>query len=360
MLPDISHDIFRLVVCRIELAEFQLLAVPVVRPQGLILTPAVIADDRVGSIQNVAGRAIVLLQLDHFSILEHMLKIQDILDIGSPELIDRLVVIAYYAQVAVLRSQQPDQFKLDRIRILILIHHDITETFLVIFQHICLRLEELDRLNKKVIKIQGIVGPQLLLIFLIHLSDLLLAEIAFCTDSKFFRRNQFILGMRDGAKQSSFLKNLRINLKQLAYVFHQRLLVIAVINGKVIIIAQQIDMSSEDPHASGMERAYPDALRAESYQFVHTLPHLACRLVGKGYSQYIPGIYSLLFYQICDSVGQHSGLSRACPGKYQKRAFCMKHRLFLLFIQCIVYTQSSCFLSSFLCFIYSCSFCISS
>ena len=58
-----------------------------------------------------------------------------------------------------------------------------------------------------------------------------------------------------------------------------------------------------------MEGGDPDTLRAESHDFIHTLAHLTCRLIGKCDSHDIPRIHTLFLDQIGDPVGQHSGLS---------------------------------------------------
>ena len=71
------------------------------RPKSLILPALVIADHRVGRIQNVTGGAVVLLQLDDLCAREGTLKVQDIADIGTPELVDGLIIIAHHAEILI-------------------------------------------------------------------------------------------------------------------------------------------------------------------------------------------------------------------------------------------------------------------
>ena len=59
-------------------------------------------------------------------------KVQDIINIRTAELIDRLVIITNDTQVLILSCKNTDQFKLCRIRILILVHHNIAKTFLIV------------------------------------------------------------------------------------------------------------------------------------------------------------------------------------------------------------------------------------
>ena len=91
-------------------------------------------------------------------------------------------------------------------------------------------------------------------------------------------------------------------------------------------------MSSEDPHASGMECRYPYLIRTETCDLIHTLPHLLGCFVGKSDGQNVPWIYSHLINQISHSVGQDTGLAASCARQQKERSFRMKHRFFLFFI----------------------------
>ncbi len=158
-LSDVIHNILCLVITCIKLPEFDLAALAVRRPQGLVLPSDIIADHRIRRIQNIAGRTIVLLKLDYPCILKELFEIQNIPDVRPAEFVDRLIVVTDHAQIPVLGGQDAHQFKLYRIRILIFIHHDITETLLIMIQYIRLRLEQLYGLHQQVVKIQGIIRP---------------------------------------------------------------------------------------------------------------------------------------------------------------------------------------------------------
>ena len=57
------------------------------------------ADHGVGGVQDVLGRAVVLLQTDGPGPGVLLFKAEDVLDVGPPEAIDTLVVVAYHADV---------------------------------------------------------------------------------------------------------------------------------------------------------------------------------------------------------------------------------------------------------------------
>ena len=88
-----------------------------------------------------------------------MFKIQDICDIGPAEFIDRLIVVSYHAKIFIFGSQKAHQHKLCGIGILILIYHDITQTFLISLQDIRMIFEKFYCQTDQIIKIHGIVMP---------------------------------------------------------------------------------------------------------------------------------------------------------------------------------------------------------
>ena len=153
MTSDVTDYIFCLFICRIELAELDHISIFVLCPECLIFSSLIVPDHGIGCIQDIAGRAVILFQLDHLGIIKYMFKIQDVLNIRTTEFVNGLVVVSDNAQVTVLGCQQMDQFELYCIRILILVYHDITETLLIIFQYIFLCLEKLHRLKQQIIKI---------------------------------------------------------------------------------------------------------------------------------------------------------------------------------------------------------------
>ena len=59
-------------------------------------------------------------------------KVQAIINIRTADLIDSLVIITNDTQVLILSRKNTDQLKLCRLRILILVHHNIAEAFLIV------------------------------------------------------------------------------------------------------------------------------------------------------------------------------------------------------------------------------------
>ena len=85
------------------------IAPAVVGPEGLTLAALVVLDDGVGRIQNVLGRAVVLLQANGPGGGVLLLEVQDVFDVGPPEAVDGLVVIAHHTEVFVPPRQEACQ-----------------------------------------------------------------------------------------------------------------------------------------------------------------------------------------------------------------------------------------------------------
>ena len=75
-----------------------------------------------------------------------------------------------------------------------------------------------------------------------------------------FRSDEFILCPGNGRQQGFFLIGLCIHAQTLADILHDAFLVVRVINDKIRVIAQTVDVASENPYAGGMEGGNPDAL----------------------------------------------------------------------------------------------------
>ena len=174
---DRCRNIIRLVICIIKLLTGNLFPLRIFCPECLVLPPYIVMNHRIGRIQNIGSRTIILLQFDDRRIWKLTFKIQNILNIGSPELVDGLVVVPHDTQIPILGRQNPDQMELYCIRVLILVHHNIAKPLLVVIQHIRLSLKQLYCPHQKVIKIQSIVRPKLLFVFQIYFSNLLFGEI---------------------------------------------------------------------------------------------------------------------------------------------------------------------------------------
>ena len=145
----------------------------------------------VGSVQDLLRGTIILFQTDHFGVWEHFFEIQDIPDVCAPEFINALVVITDDAEIAVFGCEQADEAELRSIGILVFIHHDISEAFLIDVEHIRIRFKDFHRFHDEIIEIHGVVASQLFLISAVEHADTLPVKILI-EEIVFFRGYQFI------------------------------------------------------------------------------------------------------------------------------------------------------------------------
>ena len=321
---DVLRNKGRLLHRRVELAQVNPASLLLSRPQGLGFPVPVVVDDRVGCVQHHLRRPVVLFQLHHKSVRIDFFKIKNIPDIGSPELIDRLIVVAYDAQIAsagLLRpGQQPDQLELSRIGVLVLVDHNIAEPVLIVTQNVLPRVEQLHRFHQQIVKIQRVVLVQQPLIFLVRLADLLLHEVVLMRLLIAPRRQQLILRGGNCGENRPLPQLLRIDPQIPAHLLHQRLLVIRVIDGEVRLVADLLDVPPQDPDAHGVKGRNPDGFRPETDQFVNPLAHLLRGFVCEGDCEDVPRIHAALIHQIGNSVGDDPRFARAGAGQNQHRS----------------------------------------
>ena len=88
----------------------------------LLLCPV---NDDVGNIKNRLGTSVVLFQFNHLRVRKHLRKIHDVSEIGPSKCIDTLRVISHHHHVVVRGGKEPDNIRLNLVRVLVFIDHDV-------------------------------------------------------------------------------------------------------------------------------------------------------------------------------------------------------------------------------------------
>ena len=94
------------------------------------------------------------------------LEIQDVPDVRAAPAIDRLVLVAHHADVAVLLGQQPHQVVLGAVGVLILVDHDVAQAAVIGLAGGFVVLQEPDGFQQQVVEIEGVRIAQRLLVLL--------------------------------------------------------------------------------------------------------------------------------------------------------------------------------------------------
>ena len=128
---DLVADPPRLVLGVPQAAHDDLFAARGAGPQGLPEAAAVMRDDAARRREDFRRRAVVLLEPHHQRAREIALEFEDVADLGAAPAVDRLVVVANTAQIAVMLRQQPQPQILREIGVLVLVNQQIAEALLI-------------------------------------------------------------------------------------------------------------------------------------------------------------------------------------------------------------------------------------
>ena len=123
-LVDDERSLIEIGRCVIHAQQF---AMTFRSPQVFAKTSAIVAYQRVGGIQYVAVRAVVLFQFDDFRDAEVTLEILHVAGIGTAKCINALVVIAHHKHSGSVTGQQFEPFVLQPAGVLKLVDQNMAE-----------------------------------------------------------------------------------------------------------------------------------------------------------------------------------------------------------------------------------------
>ena len=291
----VHHDLPHHIVGLVSLVEADLygdhLPRSVLGPQGLALAAHVVADHGVGGVQNILGGAVVLLQPDGPGPGVLLFKAEDVLDVGPPEAIDALVVVAYHADVLPSPGQQAGQHILHVVGVLILVDEDIAELVPVIFQGLAVRLQKLHRVQDDVVKVQGIGIPQAAVIGGIDPAHPHPSPVAplFPQLAELLGHHHGILGVGDHRQHLPHREGLFLQPHLLEDVLDDPLAVVGVVNGKAAVEADFVDVPAQDADTGRVEGGGPHVPGLLPQHLLQPVLQLVGGLVGEGDGQHLPG-----------------------------------------------------------------------
>ena len=317
---DLAGDPLGLLLLVIGLEPLDRHAALVVRPELLVGAPLVARHDRVGGVEDELRGAVVLLQLDHRGVGVVALEVEDVLDVGAAPAVDRLVVVAHHAQVAVRRGQEAHPQVLRPVGVLVLVHVEVAPARLVALEHLGRCVEQLDRLEQQVVEVERAGGPEPLVVAREQLGDDALA-VGRGVLGEEVGVEHVVLGAADGAQDRG-----RPELPGRGQVLlgedplHQLLLVVGVVDDEAPVEADRLAVAAEDAGAQGVERARLHVLAAIAHERGDPLPELARRSVGERDGQDPTRLHGLNADEVRDAVGDDARLARAGAGEDEQRA----------------------------------------
>jgi hypothetical protein len=142
----------------------------------------------------------------------------------------------------------PDEVILDQIRILKFIDHDVTAKLLVGFQDLRITSEKNGNKSEEISKIEGIVPLQIFLISLVNQGQSFLKNIEL-RRVVLIRCDAFVLQLIDGGLDGSGVEHPEVHVQFLHHGLEVALLILLIINDKISLKAQGLDMAPQDAGA---------------------------------------------------------------------------------------------------------------
>ena len=108
------------------------------------------------AVEDVLGRAVVLLEQDRGRVREVVLELQDVADAGAAEGVDGLVGVADHHEVGVVVAQLADEGVLRVVGVLVLVDEHVAEPAAVRLADVGERLEQVDGHHDEVVEVHGV------------------------------------------------------------------------------------------------------------------------------------------------------------------------------------------------------------
>ncbi len=333
---DLADDEGRFLEIARRLVDAQRLALAFGSPQVLAQALAIVADERVGRVQDMAVRAIILLELDHLPDVKIALQILHVGGIRAPEGVYALIVIADRKNRVVVARQQLQPAVLQAVGVLELVDQDVPEAVAVVLaQRLVARqqfiraqqqLGEIDRAFALALRIIGGVelahAPGEIIVRL----DLLRAQALFLA----------------GSDEPLRLAR-RIALFVEAHAFHQPLdereLILGVENLEQLRQAGLAMVHAQQPVAQAVKSTHPHAARVDRQHGRNAREHLFRRLVGESDGEQTQRAGLPALDQPCDARGEHARLAAAGAGQNERGLMRQGDGFELMFVEAVEKTR---------------------
>ena len=279
---DVVADGARFLVAVPMAAHHDLETLHRVGAQGLAEPALVLGDEPGRGAEDVRRGAVVAFEPDDRRAREVLLEPEDVVDLGAAPAIDRLVVVADAADVAMPLGEQPEPQILGDIGVLVFVDQHVAETALVVGEHVRMILEDAQHFEQEVAEVAAVQDLQALLVLGIDDAALAVREARGLARRHLVRKEPAVLPAVDQSGDLARRPSLLVDAVRLEQLFQQAHLVIGVEDGEARLESGEFGMSSQDLHSDRVERAEPrHALDDAADEIADAVLHLARRLVGE-------------------------------------------------------------------------------
>ena len=313
---DFIHDEARLIMIGAGAIHPDRLARAFRRPQIFAQALAVMADQHIGRIQDIALRAVILFQLDHLGHGEFGEKGLHIAGMRAAKGVDRLIVVAHREHGVVFARDAFQPGVLKAAGVLKLVHQNIFEARLVMRAQQLIARQQFIGAQQQLGKIHHALALALLLVGGIQIT---VAQRGFVQRLDIIGAQALLFGVVDEIRHLLRWKALVVDIQRLHQALDHRELVLAIQNLKQLRQIHFAVMRAQQPVAQAMKRAHPHAARIDRQHAGDAREHFLRRLVSESHRQHPGGAHLAGLNQIGDARGEHTRLAAARAGQNQRR-----------------------------------------
>ena len=291
-----------LVLLVVALDHAHRLAIAERAPQFFLEQLRVVADHHVGCAQDVAGRAVVLLQRDDLERRVLLRQALQVVDGRAAPAVDALVVVADRGEHGTFARQKLQHLVLHGVGVLVLVDQHVAQPVLPLRAHLGVARQQLVRQADQVVEVDGLVGGQALFVALHHaLRDLLVGVGGF--------HHGAVLALAFPGADGPLPAARERVVGGRAGFFQDAEHVVAVEDAELFFEPELFVLGAQYAHAERMESADDKVLgRARADQRFRAFAHLLRGLVGERDRSDLPGRVAGL-EQPRDLVRDHAGLA---------------------------------------------------
>ncbi len=300
-------------------------------PEPFVLAIPVLADDGRCGVEDGLRRSIVLLEADDLGFAEVLLEIEDVPQVGAAPFVDRLIGIADDGDVAVDLGEPADEHVLRTIGVLVLVHHDVLELARVELAGLFGGFDELDRLQQKVVEIEGVRVLQCGEVPLVDLGNLLVADVPAAAQA--LRSFHAVLGLADSRQGGTRRHQLVVDAELALRLFDDGDLVGRVVDHEIARESDLRRLAAQQTRAERVKRREPHTARCSADERLDALPHFLRRLVGERDREHLIRIRMPVTDEVCDPVSDDASLAGARAREDEHGPIAMKHGFALLGVQ---------------------------
>ena len=286
------------------------------------------ADHHVREVQDFGGAAIILLEAHRVGLGKILAEVEDVPDVGAAPAVDRLVIVADHAQVAVATGELLHELVLRAIGVLVLIHKDVLEPAPIFLQLRGAVGEHAHRQHEQVVEVGGVRQAQRLTQLAIdhggRLGEWVEGEVR-----ELVRSYERILGVGDQPVDATRRELLRVDAVALHDALDHGLRVVLVVDRERRRAANEVRCTAQHPRADRVEGADPHADGRAAEQPADAILHLAGGLVRERHREDAAGIHAVLVDQPREPRREHPRLARSGTGQHEQRSVDVQHGLAL-------------------------------